>query len=551
MTKPSKREKHISASRNVPAQNYWVWGVLLAIILLTVAIRVRLLDAPLERDEGEYAYAGQLLLQGVPPFAEAYNMKMPGIYIAYAAVMTVFGQTVSGVHLGLLLINAATITFMFLLGRRLVDDRAGLVAATAYAAMTLSVGILGPYAHATHFVTFFMVPGVFLLLQGLEKGRWYWFFSAGLLLGLAFLMKQHAAPVILFSGLYLAGVLFARKPFCWRMLLSACALFSVGVFVPYCLMCLWLWKAGVFGTFWFWTMDYASEYVSILSFRDGWTSLLYTLRSLVPPVAPFWVLALVGIVASWWNREDLKRSFFVTFWFVASFLAVCPGLYFRQHYFVVLMPALALLAGSGVAALAVATQKKWGHAAAAGLTLAAIGIGYGYLLAKEQVLLLRFPPSMVTRAIYGANPFPESVAISEYIREHSSPSDKVAVLGSEPQIYFYSQRRAATGYMYMYPLMEPHPFALTMQQNLIRQVESAHPRYLVYVRVSTSWLARPKSHNELFNWMGKYVDSHYRRVGLVEISNQNATRYVWGARAEAAAIPTGGAWVAVYERRDS
>ena len=59
-------------------------------------IRVRLLEMPLERDEGEYAYAGQLLLQGIPPYELAYNMKLPGTYFAYAAGMAVFGQTIGG-----------------------------------------------------------------------------------------------------------------------------------------------------------------------------------------------------------------------------------------------------------------------------------------------------------------------------------------------------------------------------------------------------------------------------------------------------------------------
>jgi hypothetical protein len=44
------------------------------------ALRLRLLDVPLDRDEGEYAYIGQLLLQGIPPYAQAYNFKLPGIY---------------------------------------------------------------------------------------------------------------------------------------------------------------------------------------------------------------------------------------------------------------------------------------------------------------------------------------------------------------------------------------------------------------------------------------------------------------------------------------
>ena len=57
------------------------WWVLAAAVLsLTIAIRIRLLGIPLERDEGEYAYAGQLMLQGIAPYKLAYNMKFPGTY---------------------------------------------------------------------------------------------------------------------------------------------------------------------------------------------------------------------------------------------------------------------------------------------------------------------------------------------------------------------------------------------------------------------------------------------------------------------------------------
>jgi hypothetical protein len=47
-------------------------------MLLFAAIRWCLRDMPLERDEGEYAYAGPLILQGIPPYQIAYNMKLPG-----------------------------------------------------------------------------------------------------------------------------------------------------------------------------------------------------------------------------------------------------------------------------------------------------------------------------------------------------------------------------------------------------------------------------------------------------------------------------------------
>src|SRR6266446_3087764 len=109
------------------------WLLVAATILLMIAVRVRLRDMPLERDEGEYAYAGQLILQGVPPYKEVYNMKLPGTYAAYALIMAIFGQSPSGIHLGLALMNVISIVLVFLIGRRLLDEAAGVGAAISFA----------------------------------------------------------------------------------------------------------------------------------------------------------------------------------------------------------------------------------------------------------------------------------------------------------------------------------------------------------------------------------------------------------------------------------
>ena len=70
-------------SPNFFAKNkyYILLGLILAVIAI---IRIRLLNIPLERDEGEYAYFGQLMLDGIPPFKAAYTMKFPGTHFMYA-----------------------------------------------------------------------------------------------------------------------------------------------------------------------------------------------------------------------------------------------------------------------------------------------------------------------------------------------------------------------------------------------------------------------------------------------------------------------------------
>ena len=70
---------------------YSCYAALVIVLVIFAIVRIRLRNTPLERDEGEYAYAGQLMLQGDPPYHLAYNMKLPGTYAAYAVMMAAFG----------------------------------------------------------------------------------------------------------------------------------------------------------------------------------------------------------------------------------------------------------------------------------------------------------------------------------------------------------------------------------------------------------------------------------------------------------------------------
>jgi len=98
-------------------QRHWTWWFLVAVLVVVAAARLRLLNFPLERDEGEYAYAGQLMLQGIPPYQLAYNMKFPGTYAAYAVIMALFGQTPAGIHFGVLCLTTLTALMLFWLGK--------------------------------------------------------------------------------------------------------------------------------------------------------------------------------------------------------------------------------------------------------------------------------------------------------------------------------------------------------------------------------------------------------------------------------------------------
>jgi hypothetical protein len=135
--------------------------------------------------------------------------------------------------------------------------------------------------------------------------------------------------------------------------------------------------------------------------------------------------------------------------------------------------------------------------------------------------------------VYQSNPFIEAVEIGKYLREHTTPSDRIAVVGSEPEIYFYANRKSATGYIYTYALMEQQPFASRMQGEMIAEIEAAKPTYLVFVSVASSWAATPASDKRILNWSVQYTAKCYDRVGVADIDPVKGTTWKWDAVAAA------------------
>src|SRR5271166_4991838 len=200
---PKKTQANKSEGERRGASPYLYYGLLLLVVLLFALVRFRLREIPLERDEGEYAYAGQLILQGIPPYQLAYTMKLPGTAAAYSLILAALGQTPSAVHTGLIFVNAASALLVFFLASRLFGHLAGAVACASYALLSANPAGLGLAGHASHFVVLPALAGVVLLLDAIESDRIWLFFCSGLLLGVAFVMKQPGIFFLLFGGTYL------------------------------------------------------------------------------------------------------------------------------------------------------------------------------------------------------------------------------------------------------------------------------------------------------------------------------------------------------------
>ena len=493
----------------------WTSWLLIFVIFFFAFLRFRLRDLPLERDEGEYAYSGQLMLQGISPYQLAYNMKLPGTYAAYALIMAILGQTSAGIHLGLLLVNAATTLLVFALARKLFGTFCGAFAGMTYALLSASPSVLGLAGHATHFVVLAAVAGILILLYAIDTDRPVFLFCSGSCLGLAFLMKQPGIVFALFAVMYLIYCK-RKRPLDWRSLLARVGILCAGILWPFGVTCLALLWAGVFRNFWFWTFSYARAYATDISFSLGLQELRGAAADLFRMNTPIWFIVAGGLVALFWNRTARSRAVFVTGLFILSFVGVSAGLYFRSHYFILLLPAVSLFSGLAVSTV-YETLLQRGSRLAAISSLVFLGALAVSLFQQREFL---FAPDSATacRRIYASNPFLEAQEVGEYLKTNASENARIAVFGSEPEIYFYSHRHSATGYIYTYGLMEDQKYADRMQREMMQEVTQSQPEFLVFVDDELSWLWQPGGSREaFFAWMQMYINTQYVKAAQVDI----------------------------------
>jgi len=302
---------------------------------------------------------------------------------------------------------------------------------------------------------------------------------------------------------------------------------------------------GVFKTFWFWTFDYARLYGGLVHLSQAKQLLGYSVKEVILAGWPIWALAGIGVVLGFWQRRTRGTTIFLVGFFSFAALAVALGFYFRLHYFILLLPAVSLLAGIAISRLSDLCVDR--SMAVRLIPPLVLGAALAWPILTEKKFFFEASPAEASRTIYPDSPFVESIRIAEYLREHTSRSDTIAVLGSEPQIYFYSDRHSATGYIYSYGLMETQKYATQMQQEMIGEIERARPKFLVFVVMPDSWLERPESDRTIFNWANEYTAKNYTVAGFVNMVAPDKTDYYFEGVPNS--VPQLGKYILIYERK--
>lgn len=490
--------------------------VVVALCLATIlACAVLIATFSFGRDQSIYAVVGRGILRGELPYRDLWDFKTPGIFFAFGLGELIFGRSMAAPRLleatGMVLMAFAMVS----LGRRWFQSTmAGLLGATIAAIAHLELD----FWHSGQPETFGGMLTVFALWSCELRPRrgqvWLGDLVAGICIGAAALLKPPLGGVVVVLAAHRYRELSADIP--WARRLRTLGVLFLGTALPVLGCGVWFWMRGGFPAL-LWTLrDFVPGYT-----RLGWhpdsqpLEMLY--YAMVEAVTRFSPLIPVGLVAyavlDALSPRENEGAFLLLGCASVQLAGVAMQAKFFQYHFGATVPVLGLLAGAGL-------SKLWMRVRGKGTLwhLGLLSVLALLLLARKPVndVPLRVTERALVRLKYllGVSPYPDRAAmdaelhraadydlaadrlVANWIVAHTRPTDSVLVWGFEPAIYWLSERRPATRFIYNVPQRSRWQTE-TSQSMMLGEVSRARPAIVVV------------QHNDVFPAVtGKASDSN-------------------------------------------
>lgn len=521
------------------------------IICLIAYIRSNFLNVPFERDEGSYAYCGNIILDGAVPFKDIGSQRLPGVFYSYALMVAIFGYTLKSLHIGFIILNIISAIIIFLIGRRLFNNSGAIACALCWALLSMNMGISGFTIQSEHIVALFALAGIYFLIKYFDNKSYYLIALSGLFFSFSFEVKQTSFFLGLFAGILLVGKQFFDKDRDFKRIILSVLIFSAAVILPVALDLFIVWKRGGWEDFNYWFFDIRKEYSSVISFDQGIEYLKMSWPGMYNNYKFFWIVSAIGSLSIFLTSVKWWVKLAVLGFFVFGFLTVMPGNHYYGHYFLQWVPTVCISAGAFFFSVEEIIKTRFNLKAASRY----IALGILVLVSFSNISALKkyyfnTNSTQLLRQVYGLNPFPESKVIADKLNTMMKPEDKLAVFGTEIQMYFYTNkispsRFAGSGALLEFPIKKAEEW----QKEFMSDVEKANPRFLVFFSHPISWLAHPNVNNLIFPWFDKFSAEKYNLIGYADMYD-NMTNYVWAPNIDLVNSPPKSQYkIFVFERK--
>ena len=406
----------------------------LALVVLTLLIRLPALlhPEPID-DEAIYSVVANEILEGGRPYADAVERKPPLLFWTYAAIFAIAGEfNWHALHAAGIVWVLLTMAGLYVIGERLVDGETGLIAALLYS-------VFQPWGTwknlALNGEVLMNLPIVLAWMIALAPSRRRWhpeLLLAGALIGTAFLLKQPAA----IAGVPLPFYVLLRADRTQRNLTPwdrtiQVALLALGLAGALAVAAAVLFTQGLLADAIYWTL--LNHDVPQIFWTHG------VANTLAFGVACLPLLLGAGMAVrgdASWRSHPAERGAIIA-WLAVSCVGAAASGRFYPHYYIQLIPPLALLA-------APVFRRLWSSASPASPWFPKRPTAWGWL-ALTVVAFAGLHEA-------GLSGLRQPSAAGQYVLDHSSRTDRIFVWGQAAPIYLDARRRPASRYITSFPL---------------------------------------------------------------------------------------------------
>ena len=485
---------------NAGKRRVWLWASLAFAFLWSIPN----LTFPIGRDQALYCVIAEGVLNGQRPYLDLWDNRPPTTFLAFLPIVKVFGHVMWSVGVVDILWVLAMSYFIF----RFAERYAGAAAASLAVGVNAVWHSVAGYTHAlvpSTFVIFFVLAGLFLVWK--ESPRLLLrHFAAGIMLGVAFWATYNAVmflPLLLglpyfeFRGLDERPPAF-RFSISWREWLRRAVLLAAGFATAVLGMIVCLWFAGSWAEFYEINFRVMPGYARLPLERteEYWLWAIVQTKFVLGQMTL--AVLLVALIAARHFRE-LRVVAPIMLAAALGFLSAAAQVRFHAYYFETAYPFLAMIWGyMGVRAFESfrtlardCRERGWRLARPLVWVLFANVVAWFAVdffwatLPRFQALGLWWRDQEKSYASY---PWPHTLehlkgelGVIRYLKENSSPSDRIFIWGTQPVIYFLSERRPANRFISNLGLISPWgPRA--WREELVRDLKKSPPPYLIVVR---------------------------------------------------------------------
>lgn len=379
----------------------------------------------LDSDETTYAVIADHMLNGAILYKDVIDIKQPGIFLIFALIQIIFGKSMLVIRLITVLFISGSAFLLYRAKRQLQFgfDSSMMSAITFILMFNFYFGFP---SNCEVFFIFFTSLGVYLFLT---SSNHFHYFAAGLIFGLAFIIKQLAIFDFAAVGLFFLFSSIIRGEF--RNQFSQMSVMVIGFLTPFAIVNLVFLWSGYYDYYHFITYIAPGNY---LNPKEWSTTSVFVIKGLIVYL-PFIILAIISCTSKEWR---VKTVWLITGLLFFDLVAVSFTGMSHPHYYLQLAYPVSFAAGTimSVSWVKELLRKKYTISVLGSLTIVYFTFLFYYYYQRYTVR----PNYTKNLAIYVEDIIPEEATL---------------YTGDAPQfLYWYLNKTSPTPYIHSTLLLQ-------------------------------------------------------------------------------------------------